>query len=126
MLHNKKLILRILAMLLLAGGVFGSVMAANVHATPLKNPPRQVTGPHLTLVKTAVTHFSTPPAAGDTIDYTLFATNDGSVDLTSVSIIDPMLGTLTCTQPVDLAAGEQLSCTGSYTLITDRHRHRHR
>ena len=117
MLHNKKFYLRILAMLLLAGGVFGSVMAGNVHATPLKNPPRQVTGPHLTLSKTATTNYSTPPAVGDTISYTLVATNDGDVPLTAVSIIDPKLGALTCTQPVNLALTEQLSCTGSYPLI---------
>ena len=59
--------------------------------------------PHLTLVKTATTHFSTPPKVGDTIDYTLVATNDGDVPLTSVSIIDPKLGAAhlhpACRQP---------------------------
>ena len=116
MLHTKKFYLRILAMLLLAGGVFGSLMAGNVHATPLKNPPRQITGAHLTLVKTAVTNYSTPPAAGDTISYTLVATNDGDIALTAVSISDPKLDPLTCTQPVDLVLNDKLSCTGNYTL----------
>jgi hypothetical protein len=116
MLRDKNFYLRIFAMLLLAGGIFASLIAGNVHATPLKNPPRQITGPHLTLVKTATTNYSTPPVAGDTIDYTLLADNDGDVPLTLVNIADPNLGALTCTQPVNLAATEQLSCTGSYTL----------
>ena len=61
MLRDKNFYLRIFAMLLLAGGIFASLIAGNVHATPLKNPPRQITGPHLTLVKTATTNYSTPP-----------------------------------------------------------------
>ena len=38
--------------------------------------------------------------------------------LTGVTIADPKLGTLVCTppQPATLAPGEQLVCTGSYTL----------
>ena len=60
--------------------------------------------------------------AGDTIDYTLLAANDGDVPLTAVNIADPNLSALTCTQPVSLAATEQLSCTGSYTPETIRHR----
>ena len=33
-----------------------------------------------------------------------------------MAIADPKLGTLTCTQPVTLAPGAALSCTGSYTV----------
>ena len=55
---------------------------------------------------------------GDKIDYTLTATNAGNVTLTGVTIVDPKLGTLVCTptQPATLAPGQQLVCTGSYTL----------
>ena len=56
--------------------------------------------------------------AGDGINYTLTATNDGNVTLTGVTIADPKLGALVCTppQPATLAPGEQMVCTGSYTL----------
>jgi hypothetical protein len=53
--------------------------------------------------------------AGEPIHYTLVATNSGNSPLTGVSISDPKLGTLSCTQPVDLAPGETLTCTGTYT-----------
>ena len=69
---------------------------------------------HITLVKSAVeTRFA---RVADVINYTLVATNDGNVTLTNVSIVDPKLGTLTCTQPVTLPPGATLSCTGSYTI----------
>jgi hypothetical protein len=60
--------------------------------------------PHLSLTKTA-TELSFD-AAGETLHYTLVATNDGNVTLTGVSITDAKLGTLTCTQPVNLAPAE--------------------
>ncbi len=53
--------------------------------------------------------------AGEVLHYTLVATNPGNSILTGVWISDPMLGTLDCTQPVDLAPGETLTCTGTYT-----------
>jgi uncharacterized repeat protein (TIGR01451 family) len=70
--------------------------------------------PHLTLSKSAnPTSYS---AVGDVITYTLVATNDGNVTLHDVSISDPMLGALTCTQPVTLAPGASLTCTGSHMI----------
>jgi len=53
---------------------------------------------------------------GDEVNYTLTATNTGNTTLHAVAISDPKLGTLTCTQPVTLAPGAQLVCTGSYTV----------
>jgi hypothetical protein len=53
--------------------------------------------------------------AGEVLHYTLAATNASNRTLTGVSISDPMLGTLDCTQPIDLAPGETLTCTGTYT-----------
>src|SRR5262249_38676121 len=71
--------------------------------------------PHLSLVKSATeTSFD---AVGNVLHYTLVATNDGNVTLTNVSIADPKLVTLTCTQPVTLAPAATLSCTGTYTVI---------
>ena len=53
---------------------------------------------------------------GQEIEYTITATNTGNLTLTNVSITDPKLGTLTCTQPVSLAPGETLTCTGVYSI----------
>ena len=50
------------------------------------------------------------------ITYTLTATNDGNVTVRDVSISDPSLPSLECDQPVDLAPGETLTCTGTNTV----------
>ncbi len=59
--------------------------------------------PHLGLTKVATE--ASFNAKGETLHYTLVATNDGNVTLTNVSIIDAKLGTLVCTpaQPATLA-----------------------
>src|SRR5262249_11536110 len=46
------------------------------------------------------------------------ATNAGNVTLTGVTVSDPKLGTLDCSpsQPATLAPGDEITCTGSYTL----------
>ena len=44
--------------------------------------------------KTATPHLSSPPQVGDTIGYTIAATNDGNVTLHDVSITDPLLPVL--------------------------------
>ena len=74
--------------------------------------------PHLTLEKEGVLDAGADgrPDAGDVITYTLTATNDGNVTVTGVSISDPLLPTLECDQPVDLAPGEKLTCTGTHTV----------
>jgi hypothetical protein len=48
----------------------------------------------------------------------LTATNDGNTPLTGVAIADPMLAGLTCApqQPVDLAVGDALTCSGTYAV----------
>jgi hypothetical protein len=53
---------------------------------------------------------------GETLHYTLTATNNGNVTLTNVSITDDNVAALTCTpsQPATLVPGEKLNCTGSY------------
>ena len=57
--------------------------------------------------------------AGDVINYTITAKNDGNVTLTNVTVVDPLLGTLSCTptQPATLLPGASIVCTGSYTLL---------
>jgi hypothetical protein len=58
---------------------------------------------------------------GETISYSLTASNDGNVALTNVQIEDAMIGVLDCTptQPAVLGVGEMLNCSGSYALTVD-------
>jgi uncharacterized repeat protein (TIGR01451 family)/fimbrial isopeptide formation D2 family protein len=95
-----------------------------------ETPPRQAAatvpvtaaGPQLGFTKTANlsdTVLANGTAdAGETIAYTLTATNSGNVGLTGVSIVDPRLPVLSCTptQPANLAVGSQMVCTGSYVV----------
>jgi hypothetical protein len=71
---------------------------------------------HVSLTKSASP--ATYTAAGQIVNYTLVAKNDGNVTLSNVSISDPKLGSLVCTliQPAILSVGQSLSCTGSYTI----------
>lgn len=63
------------------------------------------------------------PRAGDTVNYTLVATNDGNVTLTDVSIADGLPGMSeleydwsNATTEGALTPGETVTATGSYTL----------
>jgi uncharacterized repeat protein (TIGR01451 family) len=58
---------------------------------------------------------------GDTLNYTITATNTGEVPLTGVTIADPLLPELTCdpAQPADLGLGASMVCTGSYVVDGD-------
>jgi hypothetical protein len=96
----------------------GSHGATQVAATPASASVPAVSSPHLSLAKTATE--ASFNAVGTTLHYTLIAANDGNVTLTNVSISDPKLGALSCTQPVLLAPGGKLTCTGTYvTTQTD-------
>jgi uncharacterized repeat protein (TIGR01451 family) len=93
-----------------------------VSATDSTSTPVTGGAPAITLAKQAqlnetVTVNGTADA-GETIDYTLTATNSGALSLSAVTISDPRLPLLACTpaQPVDLAPGSSLQCTGSYTV----------
>ena len=104
-----------------AGSLKNTANAAGTapSGTVIEPPAAEVTipalqNPHITLAKSAdPTSFS---KVGDVILYTLVATNDGNVTLSNVSISDPKLGTLTCTQPVTLVPGGTLNCAGSHTV----------
>ena len=81
------------------------------------------TTPAIDLVKTGTLDITaTAPVdavnAGDVINYTLTATNTGTVTLSGVTISDPLIGALTCApaQPATLAPGDALACTASRTL----------
>jgi uncharacterized repeat protein (TIGR01451 family) len=76
-------------------------------------PVTMTVGQLITLAKTAQEPAFFGP--GEILHYTMVATNAGNSTLTGVSISDPMLGTLDCSQPVDLAPDETLTCMGTYT-----------
>ncbi|MDK2979839.1 MAG: hypothetical protein PWQ55_186 [Chloroflexota bacterium] len=70
----------------------------------------------LTLVKSAAeTSFN---AVDDVLHYTLTVTNTGNLTLTNVSITDGDISDFTCTtaQPLTLAPGEDLECSGTSTI----------
>ena len=56
--------------------------------------------------------------AGDVIYYSVLVTNTGNQTLTDVTVVDPLLGALSCTpaQPATLASAAPMTCTGSYTV----------
>ena len=98
---------------------------------PVVSPPAEVTVPgpardaRIDLEKTGVLEpfEGETPAAGDTVSYTLVATNTGNVTLTDVSIADGLpgfeiVGTdwSEATAPQVLAPGDRVTVTGTYTL----------
>jgi len=76
--------------------------------------------PTMQLVKTFDVAGSSeaPYTDGDTLAYTLVATNTGDVPLTGVTISDPgvVLGTCTPPQPASLNPGETLSCPATHIV----------
>ncbi len=78
-------------------------------------PPDQ--NPSVQIVKTAEPTGGAL-AVGDTITYTMVATNDGNVTLSDVEISDslPGLSPLNCTQPITLAPGASNTCSATYVV----------
>ena len=78
--------------------------------------------PAMTLNKIVDSGTATGTVVGDTIAYTIVATNAGDQTISNVAITDPQLGALACTPntaPVTLAPTETLTCTGSYSVTQD-------
>jgi len=79
--------------------------------------------PKLDLVKSGALASGATGQAGDTIDYTFTATNNGNVTLTNVSIADSLLGAAAIDYtwpagetPGTLLPGESVTATASYTV----------
>ncbi len=53
---------------------------------------------------------------GDTIDYTFIVSNEGSVTLSSIGVIDPKVGAVTCSV-TSLDPGASTICTATYALV---------
>ncbi len=61
-------------------------------------------------------------AAGDVINYRITVTNTGNQTLNNVTVDDPLIGDLTCDpadNPLTLLPGDDVVCTGSYTVTQD-------
>jgi len=60
-------------------------------------------------------------AAGDLIDYTIIATNEGNVSLTGLTVVDVLLDALECTPmvPAQVAPGQQVECSGTHVATED-------
>ncbi len=76
--------------------------------------------PSLALTKTAAEpNFN---SLADTLSYTFVVTNTGDtniVDLTPITINDPLVGAVDCSaQPATLAPGQSFNCTATYSSIT--------
>lgn len=93
-------------------------------STPVTSPPSstsvtiaEVPVIDLTKTATAVTDVDgNGPDAGDRITFGFTVRNAGNATLTSITVTDPMLGTVTCPQTT-LAPGASMTCTSVvYTL----------
>ncbi|GAB3583179.1 hypothetical protein GCM10027406_27240 [Leifsonia lichenia] len=93
-----------------------------VTAPPASTDTPLAAAPSIGLVKTADTSaLSTPVQVGDTIRYSLTATNTGNVTLTGVDIADPLVGlpALALVWPGvvgTLTPGQSVTGTAAYTL----------
>ncbi|MEY4373480.1 MAG: hypothetical protein RL219_2249, partial [Actinomycetota bacterium] len=91
----------------------GSAITASGSATATGLPRN----PSLAVTKTASPTAMT--TVGETITYTIRATNDGDAVLTNVTVSDPMVSGLMCLPAIPVASlglGESISCQGTYTV----------
>lgn len=63
----------------------------------------------------SVVETSSRPDAGDAIAYSFDVTNTGNVTLSSVTVVDPVVGAVTCPAG-GLAPGGTVSCSADYTV----------
>jgi LPXTG-site transpeptidase (sortase) family protein len=79
--------------------------------------------PDMQLSKSLNIALSSPPpyTLGETLAYTLIATNTGDVELTNVTIADSGGSVSDCTPALNsaLAPGASMTCTATYTVIAD-------
>lgn len=89
---------------------------APVTSAPASKTVTAVRAPAMTLAKSATeTSFT---AAGTVLHFRLVVANTGNVTLTGVAVDDPLAGTVTCPSTT-LPAGQQMTCTATYTATQD-------
>ncbi|WP_367179772.1 beta strand repeat-containing protein, partial [uncultured Psychroserpens sp.] len=76
--------------------------------------------PSINLLKsiTSVTPGGAPGLIDDIITYEFVVTNTGNVDLTDITVNDPLIGAVTCVATT-LIPGDFTTCSGTYTIIQD-------
>ena len=94
---------------------FGTITSNTASVTVRANRTMSVD-----LVKTATPNFSSPPVAGDTINYNFKITNTGTVTLTGVVLTDASLNEYAsggfCNAVTTLDPGKSTTCSGTYTV----------
>ncbi|MEQ6204566.1 hypothetical protein ABMC88_16115 [Sulfitobacter sp. HNIBRBA2951] len=103
------------------GDVFNQAYAQTLFGiddTPVTSPPSDVSvnadlAPALTLAKSVAT--LPVSGVGQTLTYTLTATNSGNQTLRGVNVVDPMLAGFSCSQDT-LVRGASLACEGTYVV----------
>lgn len=95
--------------------------APSTTSTPVDTP-----APGLTMTKSATPSSAAAYTAGQPITYSFVVTNSGNVTVSNVQVVDTAfsgsgtLGAITCPAGSEtLLAGEQATCTASYTLTLD-------
>ena len=98
-----------------AGFVTNQAFAQNgtLVSAPVTETVTATTTPGVEITKRALD--TTFAAAGDTLRFEFDVVNTGNVTLSSVSVTDPLIPTLTCSTTT-LAPGASQTCSGSYTL----------
>jgi large repetitive protein len=87
--------------------------------TPVTSPPASVTvnaaqAPALTVSKSATTLPVT--TVGQSLSYTIAVANTGNVTLSSITVSDPLIPSLSCTIATLAPAASNATCSGSYIV----------
>ncbi len=112
-----------------AGSVVNTATATGVGPAgqPVTSVPDSTTTPtsearELTIDKAAGAPADTNGSgrldAGDTIAYTFVVENTGAVTLDDVTVVDPLVGAVTCPETT-LEPGDVVTCSTSYTITQD-------
>ncbi len=107
-----------------AGPHTNTAAASSEEVTEPQEDSADYLGSNASLSITKAADVAFVSSADDVITYQIIVTNTGNVSLTSLTVSDPMLADLDCDQTLEgaqtsglvLAAGEDLTCTGTYTV----------
>ena len=99
-----------------AGSVTNSAFATDgtIVSPPDEETVTAVQNPTLSIVKTATPAFYT--AVGDVIGYSYLVTNEGNVTISGPITVDDDKATDESCPSGDLAPGDSMTCTASYTI----------
>ncbi len=95
-----------------------SVTSAEVGPATATFTVNAVQNPSLSIVKTQTS--SSPYKVGESVSYSIVATNTGNITLSSVTVSDPnaVLGSCSPSNPAALAPGGTITCSASHILTS--------